>query len=603
MSGNLEFIVDSKIANSHRDYYQGRPSVSSLSNGTYVIAWDDESKQGGDISGRAVKAQIFSAQGEKIGSEFLVNSGTQNSQHDPIITEITGGGFLISWTDYSKRGLDTNFHAVRSQRFNSNGEKLGYEFLVNHTTSGSQYLLAAEELGTDQVLIVYTSGAMSSHPPLLARIYNANNETLGPEVQLNNASDIAIMEANRVFTISEQVTYDFETFNSSYGTEFFTDQPGIEYISAIILTEYDSSTFEILSSSLIRAVNNGNGFHKLSDPAISALPDEKLTVVWSERIGPQYENNTRTVEGVIFDSKTQKVISNLSLHPGEDTVSIRPEITTNSHGNIFVIWQGYRYDGGNEADIIARVFDSDGLPLTSELIAHGLKVGEQSYPAFDVLDENNAVVAWSDYSQNGPDYDTSVRFSQIKFSDIKGQIFSITSDIAWRGISSENFLDATYSFKWPNGEQDTIAFPESGSELISREIEKGSAVTIEIDRNVDDKAFDAITSNDALQALRIGVGLSKSDGTLHWSDFIAADINKDGQVNSNDALNILKLAVGLTGGPSPDWVFVNDSYEFSEMNAKNSNFTEGFTSENVLSDTRFDLLGILVGDVNGSFIA
>jgi trimeric autotransporter adhesin len=99
MLSNGNIIADSLLANTSTEYPQWRPTVSALSNGSYILAWNDESGQGGDTSSFSVKAQIFSSLGQKLGSEFLVNSGTKYSQIDPIITEINDQSFLISWND------------------------------------------------------------------------------------------------------------------------------------------------------------------------------------------------------------------------------------------------------------------------------------------------------------------------------------------------------------------------------------------------------------------------------------------------------------------------------------------------------------------------
>ena len=85
------------------------------------------------------------------------------------------------------------------------------------------------------------------------------------------------------------------------------------------------------------------------------------------------------------------------------------------------------------------------------------------------------------------------------------------------------------------------------------ETASGSDLLIDAAIAIDTASDKAIGAFDALQALRLAVGLDKSDGTSEWHDYIAADINKDGRVGADDALNILKFAVGLTDGPSADW--------------------------------------------------
>ena len=134
------------------------------------------------------------------------------------------------------------------------------------------------------------------------------------------------------------------------------------------------------------------------------------------------------------------------------------------------------------------------------------------------------------------------------------------------------------------------------------EITRGSDVYLDADKLVDEISADAITANDALQALRLAVGMTKSDGTAEWHDYIAADINKDGLVSANDALNILKFAVGLDDADPADWVFVNSNDDYSGVDRKNTSYTEGVSLDNVVTDTSVDMTGILVGDVNGSYI-
>ena len=79
---------------------------------------------------------------------------------------------------------------------------------------------------------------------------------------------------------------------------------------------------------------------------------------------------------------------------------------------------------------------------------------------------------------------------------------------------------------------------------LSFEVSNGSDVVMDASFAIDDSATSAINSMDALQALRIAVGLDTSNGPATYEDFIAADIDGSGSVNSMDALNILKYAVG-----------------------------------------------------------
>ena len=88
---------------------QGRPAVAALSDGRFVVAWRDDA--GGDFD---IKAHIYNANGTSAGSEFLVNNiNTAYDQQEPAIAALTGGGFVISWTNYTSSDNDIRARVYR----------------------------------------------------------------------------------------------------------------------------------------------------------------------------------------------------------------------------------------------------------------------------------------------------------------------------------------------------------------------------------------------------------------------------------------------------------------------------------------------------------
>ncbi len=76
-----EFLVNTSTLG-----HQDSSTITRLSNGGFVVAWQDLSGQGGDASRSAVKAQVYDAGGTRVGSEFLVNTEAQGYQGFPTIT-------------------------------------------------------------------------------------------------------------------------------------------------------------------------------------------------------------------------------------------------------------------------------------------------------------------------------------------------------------------------------------------------------------------------------------------------------------------------------------------------------------------------------------
>ena len=134
------------------------------------------------------------------------------------------------------------------------------------------------------------------------------------------------------------------------------------------------------------------------------------------------------------------------------------------------------------------------------------------------------------------------------------------------------------------------------------EVSSGADAFVNAHKSIDTTSENPITVFDALQALRLAAGLDKSDGTSEWHDYIAADINEDGRVGADDALNILKLAAGSTDGPSAEWVFVDADAEWSDIDRSTTTYNEGIQLSDIMVDSSINLTGILVGDLDGSYI-
>ena len=111
----------------------------------------------------------------------------------------------------------------------------------------------------------------------------------------------------------------------------------------------------------------------------------------------------------------------------------------------------------------------------------------------------------------------------------------------------------------------------------------------------------AVTSADALDALKLSVGLPPSNGKPTADDYIAADFNRDGKVTSSDALEILKYAVGLEVERDAEWVFILKDEDLSTVGKNSVEYDTRILIEDITSDATIGLTGILIGDVNDSY--
>ena len=91
----LEFQVNTWSPNS-----QIYPSVASLPSGGFVVVWSGAGQ--GDSSG--VYGQRFDSNGDKVGSEFQVNTWTTEGQGVARVASLPGGGFVVVWESGGQDG-------------------------------------------------------------------------------------------------------------------------------------------------------------------------------------------------------------------------------------------------------------------------------------------------------------------------------------------------------------------------------------------------------------------------------------------------------------------------------------------------------------------
>jgi len=126
-------------------------------------------------------------------------------------------------------------------------------------------------------------------------------------------------------------------------------------------------------------------------------------------------------------------------------------------------------------------------------------------------------------------------------------------------------------------------------------LERDGWITANRDYNPDSDS--AITAGDALDILRIAVGLEPSFGAAQPLDFVAADVNRDGNVSAADALEILRFAVGLETTHAPGWAFLDATQDLAGVSRNNIAFESGASHKPSTDQGNIELYGVLVGSM------
>lgn len=199
-----EFPVNTTTLNQ-----QEWPSVAMDAAGDSVIAWCYNGV--GDTDG--VFARRYDAAGVPQGSEFRVNTFTPGSQTLPHAAMDPNGNFVITWESNLQDGSSWGIYA---QRFSAAGMPLGSEFRVNTYTNNSQFMPSVACDSAGRFVITWCSdGQDGSGQGIFAQRYDATGAPIDGEFQVNTYTPLN----QRVPAVATDPAGDFVIAWNSYGQD------------------------------------------------------------------------------------------------------------------------------------------------------------------------------------------------------------------------------------------------------------------------------------------------------------------------------------------------------------------------------------------------
>jgi hypothetical protein len=164
-----EFRVNSYTTNG-----QGGAAVAADADGNFVVVWGS---YGQDGSGDGVFGQRFDATGNAVGSEFRVNSYTTSHQNSPSVAADADGNFVVVW----ESRVGGSFNYVWGQRYDSRGERLGSEFLVNSYNSASNDLPSVAVDPSGNFVVAWVASTTQVKLGVFGRRYDRDGVPQGGE--------------------------------------------------------------------------------------------------------------------------------------------------------------------------------------------------------------------------------------------------------------------------------------------------------------------------------------------------------------------------------------------------------------------------------------
>ena len=257
-------VGDEFQVNTHTTYDQNMPSIATLIDGGFVIAWQSNAQDGNGYQGYGIYAQRYDASGNAVGGEFLVNTYTTSQQKYPSITALIDGGFVIAWQSYAQDG---DIDGIFAQRYDSEGNPLGTVTLINEVTGTTADDILNGTTGIDEIStglgadVVY---ALAGNDTITLTAdstwgigYFSNNVSNDNSVGTNEK--ISLEGLNRFNDVIDGGD-DVDALNLTTGNDaFFIDDVYSEHHSSLTLSSTTQGTDSTARVIDLETINAGEG--------------------------------------------------------------------------------------------------------------------------------------------------------------------------------------------------------------------------------------------------------------------------------------------------------------------------------------------------------
>ncbi|MDB5676564.1 MAG: hypothetical protein JWM65_3546, partial [Sphingomonas bacterium] len=427
----IELLVNTATVNS-----QSTEQVTALSNGGFVVTWQDNSSgvggATGDTSSTAIKAQVYAADGSRIGSELLVNTATASAQNAEQITALSNGGFVVTWSDNSL-GVggatgDTSSTAIKAQVYAADGSRIGTELLVNTATANDQKGAQIKALANGGFVVTWTDNSAgvggatgdTIGAAIKAQVYAADGSRIGTELLVNTATSSG--QTGEQITALSNGGFVVTWTDSSAGVGGATGDASTDAVKAQV---YAPDGSRIGTELLVNtATVNGQ-----SAEQITALSNGGFVVTWIDNSlgvgGATGDTSSSAIKAQVYAADGSRIGSELLVNTATAGAQNAEQITALSNGGFVVTWTDASAGvGGATGDtsgtaIKAQVYAADGSRVGTELLVNTATNNDQNAEQITALSNGGFVVTWTD-SSSGVGGATGDTF----LSAIKAQVYA-----------------------------------------------------------------------------------------------------------------------------------------------------------------------------------
>ncbi len=386
--------------NTYTEDHQFTPSIAMAADGSFVVAWissrEDDSEDG-------VYAQWYNGAGEPVGSEFCVNTNTEGYQSAPSVAMAPDGRFVVVWQRYFQ---DSGSYGVYAQRYNAVGQPFGRGFRVDTRAEYPQPLPSIAMAPDGSVVITWENDGQ-------------DGSCRGVYAQRYNAPPSMVVDWTGVNTALAWVV-SFSEVLAETGAGNVTSVDNWQLLRNGVPAEASGICIVGISQNVDPRTQRSDVVLSFSSPLTPGDYELIANGSITDVAGRQLDGNADGVSGDDYVERFTIVPAPLPLGPeitvaASSTSSLQSPILAVSplDQSYVAVWQGPGSQP-NESDIYAQRFDAQGTPLGEAVCVNTYRLDDQADPTIAMDADGNYVIVWDTV---GPYSTGHVTYARRFFAD------------------------------------------------------------------------------------------------------------------------------------------------------------------------------------------
>lgn len=355
-----EFLVNQANTSGKQD----EPSVDGLADGGFMVTWRDKSPSISYVARR------YNAAGLPQGDLLL--SGDEAAFERSQAAGLAGGGFAFTWP------CDDGF---RFRAYNNVGRSFEPRHCLSSSDGSNNYSATIKGLRNGSFVIAFEYKGFDS-------------ELDGHGVIVETYSVVGSRRS------SSTLTFGFEGYprvagltNGRFVVTFMAGD-GRRNGYGIFGQLYSGAGARIGSNFRINSTLTGN--QALQD--VGTLPDGGFVVVW-QSLGQ--DGSLNGIYGQRYNANGARVGGEFRINVTTASDQNEPSAAGLSGGGFVVTWTSAGNQDGSGKGVFGRLYNAAGVPLAGEFRVNTYTFSTQSDSSVAALPNNQFVVVWSSYGQDG----------------------------------------------------------------------------------------------------------------------------------------------------------------------------------------------------------